>query len=721
MKTRNANRKWRTPKYVFVLFLVFIVVLYGQLCYLSLSPKVYGIDMDLFAANRNTVKSILQAERGTIYDKDGNPLAISVTTYTLIAYLDESRTTDDDNPLHVVDKELTATKLSEVLGLTYEYIYDRLQQDKYQVEFGIGGSNITELKKDEIKALGLPGLDFIETTSRNYPNGDFASYIIGYAKKYQSEETINGLTNSLTTLVGELGIEGKYNDLLTGTNGYLEYQKDRSGYRIPDTEELRTDAIDGSDIYLTIDSGIQRFAESAIKDLESEYNPKWSLIAVMNAKTGEILASSTSPSYDPNDLNTITSYENPLVSYSYEPGSTMKIYTYMCAIEKGTYNGNETYTSGKYVIGEDTIYDWNKKGWGDITYDLGFAYSSNVGAINIVNNFINKGDLRDCLETYGFGSKTGIQLSRELSGTINFNYPVEVAAASFGQGITTTPIQHLQALSIIANNGKMVKPQIVSKIVDSETGEVTYEATVEYSSQLVKESTTQKIRDLMHEVILNNDANAATGTLYRIDGVDLIGKTGTAQIYSNSKGGYLTGEQDYVYSFAGMFPYDDPEIIIYAAVQQPTHGKGTGVSKVVKSVIQSILKYYNMDDSDDNEEENKTITISSYLNQNIDEVASTLESNGLEVIRIGDGIKVVAQYPVSGTNVVAQDKVFLVSNGTNQQLPNIKGWSRADVITLANLLDYDVVFEGYGYVSNYTLKDDQLTVVLSNKYNISSD
>ena len=721
MKTRNANRKWRTPKYVFVLFLVFIVVLYGQLCYLSLSPKVYGIDMDLFAANRNTVKSILQAERGTIYDKDGNPLAISVTTYTLIAYLDESRTTDDDNPLHVVDKELTATKLSEVLGLTYEYIYDRLQQDKYQVEFGIGGSNITELKKDEIKALGLPGLDFIETTSRNYPNGDFASYIIGYAKKYQSEETINGLTNSLTTLVGELGIEGKYNDLLTGTNGYLEYQKDRSGYRIPDTEELRTDAIDGSDIYLTIDSGIQRFAESAIKDLESEYNPKWSLIAVMNAKTGEILASSTSPSYDPNDLNTITSYENPLVSYSYEPGSTMKIYTYMCAIEKGTYNGNETYTSGKYVIGEDTIYDWNKKGWGDITYDLGFAYSSNVGAINIVNNFINKGDLRDCLETYGFGSKTGIQLSRELSGTINFNYPVEVAAASFGQGITTTPIQHLQALSIIANNGKMVKPQIVSKIVDSKTGEVTYEATVEYSSQLVKESTTQKIRDLMHEVILNNDANAATGTLYRIDGVDLIGKTGTAQIYSNSKGGYLTGEQDYVYSFAGMFPYDDPEIIIYAAVQQPTHGKGTGVSKVVKSVIQSILKYYNMDDSDDNEEENKTITISSYLNQNIDEVASTLESNGLEVIRIGDGSKVVAQYPVSGTNVVAQDKVFLVSNGTNQQLPNIKGWSRADVITLANLLDYDVVFEGYGYVSNYTLKDDQLTVVLSNKYNISSD
>ena len=611
MKTRNPNRKWQTPKFVFRVFLVFIILLYLQLCYLTLSPKVYGIDMDTFASNRNTVKTILQANRGTIYDKDGDPLAISVTTYTLIAYLSPSRTTDSNNPQHVVDKELTATKLSEVLGLDYNYVLERLNQDKYQVEFGTGGSNITELKKDEIKALGLPGLDFIETTSRNYPNGDFASYIIGYAKKYQDTETINGITSSFNTLVGELGIESKYNDLLTGTNGYLEYQKDRSGYRIPDTKEVRTDAVNGSNIYLTLDSGIQRFAESAIEELEQTYSPKWGLVTVMNAKTGEILASATSPSYNPNDLSTIKSYENPLVTYQYEPGSTMKIYTYMCAIEKGTYNGNETYTSGSYTIGEDVIYDWNKKGWGNITYDLGFAYSSNVGAVNIVNNFINKGELRDCLEKYGFGTKTGVELARELSGTINFNYPVEVAAASYGQGITTTPVQHLQALSIIANKGKMVTPHIVSKIVDPNTGETTYEAKTTYSSQLVKESTAQKVKDLMHDVITNNDAGAATGTLYRVEGVDLIGKTGTAQIYSNSKGGYLTGEQDYIYSFAGMFPYDDPEIIIYAAVQQPTYGKGTGVSKVVKSVVQSIVKYYNM--GNDNEENNEQQTRSFFM------------------------------------------------------------------------------------------------------------
>ena len=722
MKTRNPNRKWQTPKFVFRVFLVFIMLLYLQLCYLTLSPKVYGIDMDTFASNRNTVKTILQANRGTIYDKDGDPLAISVTTYTLIAYLSPSRTTDSNNPQHVVDKELTATKLSEVLGLDYNYVLERLNQDKYQVEFGTGGSNITELKKDEIKALGLPGLDFIETTSRNYPNGDFASYIIGYAKKYQDTETINGITSSFNTLVGELGIESKYNDLLTGTNGYLEYQKDRSGYRIPDTKEVRTDAVNGSNIYLTLDSGIQRFAESAIEELEQTYSPKWGLVTVMNAKTGEILASATSPSYNPNDLSTIKSYENPLVTYQYEPGSTMKIYTYMCAIEKGTYNGNETYTSGSYTIGEDVIYDWNKKGWGNITYDLGFAYSSNVGAVNIVNNFINKGELRDCLEKYGFGTKTGVELARELSGTINFNYPVEVAAASYGQGITTTPVQHLQALSIIANKGKMVTPHIVSKIVDPNTGETTYETKTTYSSQLVKESTAQKVKDLMHDVITNNDAGAATGTLYRVEGVDLIGKTGTAQIYSNSKGGYLTGEQDYVYSFAGMFPYDDPEIIIYAAVQQPTYGKGTGVSKVVKSVVQSIVKYYNMgNDNEENNEQQKLIEVNSYLNKNVDEIASKLETEGVEVVRIGDGTKVVSQYPTSGSNVVAGDKVFLITNGTNREIPNIRGWSRADTLTLASLLNIEINFEGYGYVSEYTFVDNKLNVILNDKYSIKKE
>ena len=283
-------------------------------------------------------------------------------------------------------------------------------------------------------------------------------------------------------------------------------------------------------------------------------------------------------------------------------------------------------------------------------------------------------------------------------------------------------MQHLQALSIIANKGKMVTPHIVSKIVDPNTGETTYEAKTTYSSQLVKESTAQKVKDLMHDVITNNDAGAATGTLYRVEGVDLIGKTGTAQIYSNSKGGYLTGEQDYIYSFAGMFPYDDPEIIIYAAVQQPTYGKGTGVSKVVKSVVQSIVKYYNMgNDNEENNEQQKLIEVNSYLNKNVDEIASKLETEGVEVVRIGDGTKVVSQYPTSGSNVVVGDKVFLITNGTNREIPNIRGWSRADTLTLASLLNIEINFEGYGYVSEYTFVDNKLNVILNDKYSIKKE
>lgn len=213
----------------------------------------------------------------------------------------------------------------------------------------------------------------------------------------------------------------------------------------------------------------------------------------MDAKTGDILGSASSPSFDPNTLN-ITNYENPLTSFVYEPGSVMKIFTYLCAIDKGTYKGDELYQSGNIKIEDRIISDWNKIGWGKITFDYGFEMSSNVAVSNIMQRFLTKEDLKTCLNNYGFGNKTGIDLPRELSGTIKFEFPVEVAAAAYGQGISTTPIQQLQALSIIANNGKMLKPHIISKIVDPNTGKVAYERKVEESSQIVSEAAIKKFK-----------------------------------------------------------------------------------------------------------------------------------------------------------------------------------------------------------------------------------
>ena len=276
MKTRNTNHKnWKFPKTIFRIFLVFIMVLYLQLCYLTLSPVIYGTNMKTFATNRNTVKTVLPAKRGTIFDRDGQTLALNISTYTVIAYLSENRTTNPDNPQHVVDKHMTAEKLSPILNMEVETIEALLNREAYQVELGPGGRGITELVKDEIVALDLPGIDFIETVNRNYPNGDFASYIVGYAKQYEEVVTneITGMDYIEYNIVGELGIESKYDELLRGVDGYLEYQRDRYGYRIPDTKEIRIEPQNGSDIYLTIDSSIQRFVDTAVTDAGETYTP----------------------------------------------------------------------------------------------------------------------------------------------------------------------------------------------------------------------------------------------------------------------------------------------------------------------------------------------------------------------------------------------------------------------------------------------------------------
>ena len=709
MNTRNGKSKtWGFPKKVFFIFLVFILIIFLQYAYISLSPKVYGIDMDEFASNRYTVSSTLKAKRGNIYDTTGNLLALNVSSYTVIAYLSESRTGSSSTPLHVVDKEATAKALSPILGMTEESLLNLLSKDAYQVELGPGGRGITELKKEEIENLNLPGIDFVEDQKRYYPNGDFASYIIGYAKKQDDGN-----------IVGELGIESKYDDLLKGTDGSTKYQRDRYGYKIPDTPETTVDPENGSDIYLTIDSGIQRFLEDAIKANTEEYNPEWSIITVMDAKSGKILGSATTPSYNPNLLN-MKSYENPLVTYAYEPGSTMKIYTYMCAMEKGTYNGSSTYLSGKYEIGENTVQDWNGKGWGYITYDLGFEYSSNVAVVNLVNSAINKTDLKECFQKYGFGEKTGIELSRELSGSLNFYYPIEVATASFGQGIATTPIQNLQALSIIANNGKMVKPKIIEKIVNSNTGKTEYEYKLDISEQIVQESTVNKIKELMSNVI-NGKNEGTTGYYFKVDGADLIGKTGTSQYY-DSESGYSTGKNNYVYSFAGMFPKDDPEIIIYTSYKNPSWSKNVGLSKMVKNVVKDIAKYYNVGTYNEQNTEGTKYIAESFINKNTNVVSDKLTKNKIKTIIIGNGDKVIKQSVKVGDSLVSGDTVILITNDSNYKMPNLTGWSRKEVIELCKILGLSYEFDGYGYVSSQSIQagssineGDILKVILSNK------
>jgi len=763
MKTKT----YKFPIVTFMVFFVFIMVLFIQYLYLALSSKVYGIDMETFASNRNTVSSILYAKRGTIYDSEGNILSIDVSSYKIVAYLDPSRTGDSKTLYHVVDKEYTASQLSTVLDMSKEEILDYLEQEGlYQTYLGIKGKNITEVTKQKIENLNLPGIEFEESYKRYYPNGDFASYITGYAKNknylrvtineeynlrkilstligdYQDitfksysgdyfnlsyEGVINTkkvgtttieilsdgklldtciieVTEDYTTailedkIIGELGIESKYEDTLKGNNGYLSYQADRYGYKIPDTKEERHEAVNGQDIYLTLDSNIQRIVETAVDDAIERYEPEWVTINVMDAKTGDILGSASTPSYNPNDLNTITNYENPLTSFVYEPGSVMKIYTYMCAMEKGTYEGDKTYKSGVIDIEGTKVYDWNKYGWGEITYDYGFEMSSNVAVSYMVQDFINKQDLKTCFNTYGFGSKTGIELSRELSGNISFNYPVEVAAASYGQGISTTPIQHLQALSIIANDGYMLTPHIVKTIkTDSQT---IYERQVN-KKQVVSKETTDQIKELMYNTVNDVDGNA-TGIGYRIEGLDVIGKTGTAEVFNSETGSY---ETSYIYSFAGMFPKENPEIIIFVSMKKPNVKSSATIKNITKPVIESVAKYRGLIKNEESSNTNK-YTIENYVNKDISIVKENLEKTDLDVIILGDGDRVINQYPYVNTEVITNDKIYLLTNG-EVTMPNLKGYTRIEAISLLNLLGIDYEIEGYGKVVEQSVKEKE--------------
>lgn len=703
-------KNWRQPKIVLLIFLVFILILLAQFAYLSLSDKIYGLDLKAFAENRITVSKELIAKRGTIFDSEGNVLAINVTSYKLIAYLDSSRTADMNNPLHVADKEKTAQKLAEVLKAPYEYIYERLQKEGvYQVEFGKYGSKLTELTKLEIEELELPGIDFVESSKRFYPNGSFASYIVGYAK-----------TDEDGSINGELGVESKFDSILKGINGSLLYQKDPAGYQIPDTKETRTEAIDGSDIYLTIDSNIQRFLETAVKETVSKYNPEWMVMIVMDAKTGEILGSATSPSFDANNLPNEMSYQNPIISYAYEPGSVMKTYTYMCAIETGLYDGEELFQSGSYKIGPNTVNDWRKSGWGKIPYDKGYMYSSNVGTMHLSKKYLSPEKLRNCLISYGFGELTGIELSGEAKGSLGFNGNIEIdwLSASFGQGISTTAIQQIQALSIIANDGVLVSPYIIKKIVNNNTGEET-KTEVKKGNQIVSKATTDKMKELMYGTVNNS---WATGYTYHVEGFDVIGKTGTAQIYENGR--YLEGDSNYLISFAGMYPMDDPEIIIYTAMKKPSTYLSKILAAPVKEVIQNIAKYRNINTKEPTESSVNSYALASYLNQNVEAVKNSLKNIDIDVIIIGDGDIIINQYPYKGSTIVTNDKVFLITNGNNIELENVIGWARTDFERYMNIIGHSYKINGYGYIKDQSikagtlLKDELIEVNLENKYEI---
>ncbi len=701
-----------------VLF-VFFGLLFFLLIYRFVSIQITGeAEGKALAAKASEIylkSRVLEAKRGTIYDQKGEVIAEDTSAFKLIAILDESVSSDPKNPKHVVDIEKTAQVLSEYIDLSVSEIREKLDNNElFQVEFGNAGRDISHQIKKEIEAEKLPGITFIKESKRFYPNGVFSSHLVGFV---QEKEVDKGTTIT----EGVMGIENSFNELLKGEDGTLEYKSDVWGYILPNSEEHLTPPKDGKDLYLTIDKKIQTFLEEAMNQVVVDHKPKKILAVVADPKTGKILGMAQRPTFHPDSREGIDgNWTNQIVESSYEPGSTMKTFSLAAAVNEGVFNPNEKYESGKYYVEgvPSPIKDWNNgQGWGVIPYLEGVQRSSNVAFANLLEK-IGEDRYRQYLDLFGFGNPTGIDIPNENPGQILYNYQIEKVTTIFGQGTTVTPLQLIQAETAIANGGKMMKPYVIDKVVDPKTGEIIEETKPTVVGEPITKDAAEKVREYLASTVTSE---AGTGRIFAIDGYNVAGKSGTAQILDKENGGYMIGKENYLFSFLGMAPAEDPQLIVYVAVLQPelkaTEIGSDPVSKIFNPVMLNSLKYLNIK-PEEKIEINKH-SMPSVKGLSVENAKTVIEKMGVQPILIGNGSKIVEQQVKPKEEILEREKVILLTDG-EMTIPDMTGWSMRDVLKVANLTGLKLNVTGSGFVSSQNIapnspvqKNDPLVVTLS--------
>lgn len=681
---------------MFLIYGGLFFLLFVRIFTIQATGEAEGQALAALADKKYSRETTLSASRGIIYDRNGETIAKDTQSYRLIAILSPKATSDIDHPRHVVDPEKTAQILASYIPLSENEIYERLTMDgKYQVEFGKAGRDISHEQMMKIQEEALPGIVFERDLKRLYPNGKFASHLIGFALKEENEE-------GKVTTNGKMGLERTYNEELTGKNGKLSYKSDLWGYLLPNKEEILTPAQNGHDIYLTLDKTIQSFLEDAMNRVEVEYEPKKMVGIVADPKTGAILAMSQRPSFNPQTLDGLTTnWLNDAVENTLEPGSTMKIFTLAAAIEEGKWNPGATYQSGRYKLLDQTIRDHNAgNGWGRISYLEGFQRSSNVAMAYLLEDLGDRTFI-DYIKQFGFGEKTGIDLPNEATGTILDNYPSERLTTSFGQGTTVTPIQMIQAATAIANDGKMMEPYVIDQIVNPNTEEIVKDDGPKEKSQPISANTAEEVRKIMASTVT---AEKGTAKRFALDGYTVAGKTGTAEIPDPDGGGYLWGKNNFLYSFIGMAPAEDPQLLVYIAVQQPqlevTETGSHPVAEIFTSVTENSLKYLNIEPASEIEVE--MTTLQNYVGKDHEGIVQQLEAAGLQPVVIGEGGRIVGQYPAEGEELLKGQQIFIKTEGP-VTVPDFTGWSKRNVLIFKELSGLRIEISGDGFVHSQSV------------------
>lgn len=659
----------------------------------------------------NYVRETIYANRGNIYDANGMTIAQDESTYSIICYLSKSRLNADGTPAYVEDKEYTARVLASILDGDESEIYAILvaADGRYQTEIGTVGRLIDEDTKLKIEEYGLPGVEFVASSKRYYPLGDyFSPYLVGFAQDDGGK------------LVGKMGVEQYLNDELSGIDGYRTYQADKDGYVLEGMSEEVVEAVDGYDVYLTLDNVIQDALQTSLEETMQERGAARAWGAVVEIKTGKILAWGQTPSFDNNKLD-IKDYNNFGSQTLYEPGSVFKSFAYAAAMDSGNYDGTRLVDSDNFCytsIGTDPVRTYSDNNYGCITnsenktygmveYDYGLIMSLNTVTSSIITDLITPAEYLEYLDAFGFFKAVDTDGILENVGTIQFEQPVEKLTTTYGHGLTVNMLELLQAYSAIFGNGEMIKPYYIDKIVDPDTGNIIYQGQREVVGEPISEDTAKRMQDLLRRVVADE---SGTARYYEVEGLNVMAKTGTSQLLDDY-GEYEEGG-NVLSSVMLAFPYEDPQYMIYYAYQSGYDYNSHYYTEPVIELINKVALLENIQDTTSANETEvqdvKKIEMADLSGHTLEYAQSKLEGSSLEVIVLGDGKDVIAQYPKAGTVIYSGSKVYLLCNKDSFAMPDISGWSRKEVSELWSLTDVAFTLNGYGIVTSQSIAPGEM-------------
>lgn len=623
MNDKKADERLKI--FVIGVFIVFIVIIL-KVFYIQVFDyeKLSKLASSLWSRNLP-----IEADRGIIYDRNGIVLADNITTTSLVLI-----------PNQIKDKRKTCEKLASILNVSFDTMKKHVYKNTSIERVHPYGRRLNYKIAEKIEKLKLDGVYLVRESKRNYPYGSMLSHTLGFV----------GIDNQ-----GLSGIELQYDNYLTGSYGAIKYFSDAKGNKLKLSGVYEAPA-NGVNITLTINQKIQSSVERELDNVVTKYEPETALAIAMDPNTGEILAMSSRPNFNAlnyKDFSTEVLNRNLPIWATYEPGSTFKIITLASALNENLVDLDKDmfYDSGSVRVANAKIRCWKKGGHGAQTFLQVVENSCNPGFVELGNR-LGKEKLFDYIYKFGFGKKTGVDLNGEAEGII-FNLdkvgPVELATTAFGQGVSVTPIQQVTAVSAAINGGTLYKPYIVKSLNDPETNSVIKENTPVKKRKVISEETSKKVRLALESVVTNGSGKNAY-----IEGYRVGGKTGTAQKVENGR--YLVG--NYILSFIGFLPADDPKVVVYVAINNPkrvVQYGGVVSAPVAKSILLDSIDALNIKKRNVNTEkkynwnDKKYYTIENVVGKTPKEAAEILSKFTVEYS--GSGNIVVEQSPKAGTRL----------------------------------------------------------------------